>query len=120
QTGIALLITIASACALNWGYLAEHSAASRLPPLTIRRPLHSLRMLLSNRLWLMGFASECTGWGLYVLAVALAPLSLVQAASAGGIGVLAFFVARITGVRLGFKERLGVLTSILGLFLLGI
>jgi len=120
RTALGLALTLLSACLINWGYLTEHAAASRLPPLTPRRPLYSLRLLLGSRLWLTGFAAETGGFGLYVGAVALAPLALVQAVAAGGIGVLAFLVARTTGTRLDARERLGVVVAIAGLALLGI
>ncbi len=119
QLAVALVITIASACLLNWGYLTEHAAASTLPPLSVKHPLRTARLLLASRRWLIGFASEVAGWGLYVLALALAPLSLVQAASAGGIGVLAILVGRFGHGKLKRRERLGVAVSILGLALLG-
>jgi hypothetical protein len=120
QTGIALLLTLVSACAINWGYLTEHRAASALPSLSPRRPLRSLRMLLASRRWLIGFASESGGFILYVVAVALAPLALVQAVAAGGIGVLALLVARTSGSRLDPRERFGVTVAIGGLALLGV
>ncbi len=120
QLSLALVITIASACLLNWGYLTEHSAASSLPPVSIKRPLHAVRLLLASRRWLTGFLAEVAGWLLYVLALALAPLSLVQAASAGGIGVLAFLVGRPGMVRLARRERIGVGVAITGLGLLGL
>ena len=120
QLSLALVITIASACLLNWGYLTEHSAASSLPAVSIKRPLHAVRVLLASRRWLTGFLAEVAGWLLYVLALALAPLSLVQAASAGGIGVLAFLVGRPGMVRLARRERIGVGVAITGLGLLGL
>src|SRR5262249_13842898 len=98
----------------------EHRAASELPPLSPRRPLHSLRLLLENPRWLMGFLCEGTAWGLYVVALALAPLALVQAVSAGGIGILAYLVTRATGCSLGKRELIGVAGASLGLALLGI
>jgi hypothetical protein len=116
---VALVLTLASACALNWGYLTEHGAASKLPPLQVRRPLRSLRLLLGSRDWLLGFLWETTGFALYVAALALAPLALVQAVAAGGIGVLALLAARATGVRLERRERIAVGISIGGLALLG-
>jgi len=119
QTGMALLLTLVSACAINWGYLTEHRAASALPPLSPRRPLRSIRILLGSRLWLTGFASESAGFALYVVAVALAPLALVQAVAAGGIGVLALLVSRTSGTRLDRRERVGVTIAIGGLALLG-
>jgi hypothetical protein len=120
QTLLGLGLTLVSACLVNWGYLTEHSAASKLPPISPRAPLRSLRLLLGNRRWLTGFGAETTGFVFYVAAVALAPLALVQAVAAGGIGVLAFLVAQTTDTPLGARERFGVVVAIGGLALLGI
>jgi hypothetical protein len=64
--------------------------------------------------WAVGFLAGIAGWVLYVVALRLAPLSLVQAASAGGIGVLAI------GTRLGRAERFGVAAALGGLVLLAL
>jgi hypothetical protein len=119
QVAFALVITLVSACALNAGYLIEHSAATKIPRLSFSRPVKSLRMLLQRR-WLLGFAIEALGWGLYVLALALAPLSLVQATAAGGIGILAVMVSRYTGVPLSPVEQLGSVLAVAGLALLAV
>ena len=120
ETAAALIVTLVSACALNVGYLIEHSVASKVPPLTIRRPVRSVRLLLGQRRWLAGFGSEMAGWLLYVAALSLAPLSLVQATAAGGIGILAVMVSHYTGLPLSRLERVGVLVSVTGLCMLGI
>ncbi|HZR96769.1 MAG TPA: hypothetical protein VFA56_13815 [Gaiellaceae bacterium] len=120
QIIVALSATLASACALNVGYLLEHGAVRTLPPLTARRPLHSLRLLLGNRRWLLGFGIEAGGWMLFVVALALAPLSLVQATAAGGIGILAVLSVHVTRVPLSGGERVGVAIAVGGLVLLGI
>jgi hypothetical protein len=120
QTIVALGLTLLSACLINWGYVTEHAAATTLPRLPIREPLRSLRLLLGSRRWLLGFAGESVGFGLYVVAVALAPLALVQAVAAGGIGVLALLVARTTGTPLDARERTGVILAVGGLALLGV
>lgn len=117
---LALAITVVSACLLNLGYLLQHSVASTLPRLSLRRPLVGLRSLLGKRLWLLGIGAETVGWVLYVAALALAPLSLVQATAAGGIGILAIMVSRLTHVSLGLREKVGVTISVAGLALLGI
>ena len=112
----ALALALGSSVALNWGYVAQHGAAAVLPSLSLRRPVFSLRTLFGHRRWLMGFFAGLGGWVLYVAALALAPLSLVQAASAGGIGVLAVLVPD----RLTRTERAGVAVAIAGLVLLAV
>jgi len=120
KLALALVATIASSCALNVGYLLEHSAVGGMPPLSVRSPLGSLRHLLGSRRWLLGFTVEGIGWALYVLALSLAPLSLVQATAAGGIGILALMVSRVTHTPLSRHERIGVGLGVGGLVLLGI
>jgi hypothetical protein len=120
STAVALGLAVLSAMITNLAYLREHDAAASLPVLSIRRPLHSLQMLLGNRSWLIGFAMETTGFLLYAAALALASLALVQSIGAGGIGVLAYVSAHIRGRQLTKREQSGVVVSILGLFALGV
>jgi hypothetical protein len=118
QTALALVLALASTTLTNVAYLREHDAAAALPALSLRRPLHSAEALLTDRSWLIGFALESGGFALYVAALALAPLTLVQSVAAGGIGILAFVSARMTRRRLGRHELAGVLVSMLGLLAL--
>ncbi len=120
QTVIALLLALASTALINVAYLREHDAAAALPALSLRRPLHSAQALLTDRSWLFGFALESAGFALYVAALALAPLTLVQSVAAGGIGILAYASARMSRRRLGRHELAGVLVSMLGLLALAV
>jgi hypothetical protein len=112
---LGLALAIASAAAINGGYYVQHGAATRLPPLTVRRPLRSLALLFRNVPWVAGFFAGIGGWALYVVALKLAPLSIVQAASAGGIALLALLVGRLSRRELG-----GVVVAVAGLVLLGL
>jgi hypothetical protein len=113
-----LLLALVSTLALNWGWVAQHEAASALPPLTLKRPVHSLSLLFRNRVWVIGFFTGIGGWALYVVALALAPLSLVQAVAAGGVGLIAYF-ARARGATLTRAQLAAAGLSLLGLLLLG-
>lgn len=116
-----LVLAAGSAAALNWGFFMQHQEVSTgIPPLSLRRPLASLLALFSNLRWLAGFAIGIAGWGLYIAALRFGPLSLVQAVSAGGVGLLALFVSRISRVPLSHVEWGGVCLSMAGLLLLGI
>jgi hypothetical protein len=120
QTAIALVVALAATGLTNVAYLREHDAAAALPTLSLRRPLHSIEALLTDRSWLVGFALESGGFALYVAALALAPLTLVQSVSAGGIGILAYASARLSRRGLGRYELAGVLLSMLGLLALAV
>jgi len=115
-----LVLAFASAVVINLAYLRQHDAAAGLPALSARHPIHSVGLLLGDRAWLLGFGMESGGFLLYVAALALAPLSLVQSIAAGGIGVLAFFGARRARRRLTRVELVGVLLSVLGLAALAV
>ena len=114
-----LLLALGSAVALNWGWIAQHTAASALPTLAVRHPFASLALLFRNLRWLTGFLVGLVGWALYVGALALAPLSLVQAVAAGSIGVLALLAHR-AGAPLSSRERLAVGVSTIGLLMLAV
>jgi hypothetical protein len=118
STGAGLTLALLSAFALNWGWVAQHGAAATLPPLTLRRPVRGLRALFGDTRWLVGFAVGLAGWVYYVAALALAPLSLVQATSAGGIGILAALAHR-RGDHLRRAQWSAVVVAIGGLGLLG-
>src|SRR2546423_3840597 len=93
QTVVALILALASTTLTNIAYLREHDAAAALPVLSMRRPFQSLRLLLSDRSWLLGFAMESAGFLLYAAALSLASLALVQTIGAGGTGVPAYLSA---------------------------
>jgi len=120
RTAIAIGLAAASTTLTNLAYLREHDAAAALPCLSMRRPLHSLQLLLTDRSWLRGFAMESSGFGLYAAALALGSLALVQSIGAGGLGVLSYVSARVTGRPLGRRHRIGVILSIAGLFALAV
>ena len=101
STAVAIVLAALSTTITSLAYLREHEAAAALPVLSMRRPLHSIRLLLGDRSWLLGFVMESSGFLLYAAALALAPLSLVQSINAGGIGVLAYVSARMARRALG-------------------
>ena len=120
QIALALVLTIVSACGLNLGYLLQHEVASSLPPLSLRRPIASLRSLLVERRWLLGFGIQVGGFVLYVVALALAPLSLVQATAAGGLESSRSWSRGSCTSRWTRLEQVGAAVSVVGLALLGL
>jgi hypothetical protein len=120
STAVGLLAALGSAVALNWGYWAQHGVAAELPRLSLRRPLHSLRLLFGQPRWALGFFVGIGGWVLYVVALRLAPLSLVQAVAAGGVGVLALLAWRLGGARPARLELVALGLALTGLVALAL
>jgi drug/metabolite transporter (DMT)-like permease len=115
-----LFLAFVTAAAFNWSWVAQHTITSRLPRLTLRHPWRSGRLLFGDPRWLFAFMVGICGWALYILALGLAPLSLVQAVSAGGLGLLAVLAQRAEGVPLPRREWVGVGLAVVGLVFLSV
>jgi hypothetical protein len=120
KTAVALILALASTTLTSLAYLREHQAVGTLAALSLKRPLRSARLLIASHAWLAGFAMESGGFALYVTALALAPLALVQSVAAGGIGILAVASARLGRRRLTGLESLGASVSVIGLMFLSL
>ena len=101
---LGLCLALVSAITVNWAYAREHDAAAELPPLSFRHWRESLRELLGARKWVRAFAVETVGFLLYIAALRLAPLALVQAVSASGIAALAVFASHGNVHRLSSRD----------------
>jgi len=117
---LGLVLALVTAAAFNWSWVAQHSITSQLPKLSIRRPWRSLGLLFGHRRWAFAFMVGVVGWVLYVLALRLAPLSLVQTVSAGGLALLAVLAQRAEGAPLPRREWVGVWLAVVGLVFLSV
>jgi hypothetical protein len=115
-----LVLSFLSAIAINWSYSTQHDAVAVMPELSVRRPVEAVRLLLGSRAWLVSFGVESAGWILYLAALRLAPLSLVQGVGAAGIGALAVFSAHGHPGRLPRRQQAAVVAGVVGLLLLAL
>jgi heavy metal translocating P-type ATPase len=120
ETAVGLALAFVSAVVVNWAYSHEHDAAAAMPAFSARQPRRFVGLLMADRRWVRAFAAESAGWSLYVAALRLAPLSLVQAVCASGIAVLALVSVRGKPQRLAVPERLAVIVAFAGLGLLSL
>ena len=115
-----LALAVACAGATSVGFLLKHRGAVLAPPVQIRHPLQSAVSLFRSNWFAIGWAVALGAWALHVGALALAPLSIVQAVLAGGLVFLAVFAERFFGFRLGRRQWVGVLVTAVGLAIIGI
>jgi drug/metabolite transporter (DMT)-like permease len=85
-----------------------------------RHPMRSAAGLFRSKWFAVGLAVALGAWALHVGALALAPLSLVQAVLAGGLVFLAVFAERFFGFQLGGRQWAGVIVTAAGLAIIGL
>jgi drug/metabolite transporter (DMT)-like permease len=119
---LTLGIALALGCALttNLGFLYKHRGACAAPEVDFRRPVTSAKQLFSSKLFAIGMGIAVVSWIFHVAAMAMVPLSVVQAVLAGGIVMLAIMAERALGVRIGRRQWAGLGMTAIGLVLLGV
>src|SRR5205085_4083153 len=86
---IGILLALFCALTTNLGFLYKHRGAVAAPDVTWRHPLRSAVGLFRSKWFAIGFGVSFGAWVLHVGAMALAPLSMVQAVVSGGLVLLA-------------------------------
>jgi drug/metabolite transporter (DMT)-like permease len=113
-------ITLALLCALatNLGFLFKHRGACAAPVVSMRHPVKSAVGLFRSKWFAIGMLVAVGAWILHVAALALAPLSVVQAVISGGLVFLTVIAERWFGCSVGTRQWAGVGLTALGLVLL--
>ena len=115
---LGILLALACAIATQLGFLYKHRGANEAPCVDIRHPLASGASLFRSRWFALGMAVALGAWILHVVALALAPLSVVQAVLSTGVVMLAVLAERVFGFAVGPRQWAGVAMTAAGLVLL--
>jgi hypothetical protein len=117
---LGILLALACAFVANVSLLCKYRGAVASPTVEFGRPLHSIAALFRSRWWTIGFAIGVVAWVLHVAALTLAPLSIVQMTISGGLLLLAWVAQRWFGLKVGWREWLGLALCAIGLGLLAV
>jgi hypothetical protein len=117
---IGILLALACALATNLGFLLKHRGACAAPDVDWLHPLRSGAALFRSKWFAIGMLVAVVAWGFHVAAMAMAPLSLVQAVISGGLVFLTVLAERYFGCCVGRRQWLGVGFTALGLALLAV
>jgi drug/metabolite transporter (DMT)-like permease len=115
---VGILLALLCAFATNVGFLLKHRGARAAPDVSLRHPVRSAVGLFRSKWFAAGMLVAGVAWGFHVFALALAPLSLVQAVIAGGLVFLTVLAERFFGCTVGTRQWAGVGLTALGLVLL--
>ena len=105
---IGLILALGCAAFSGVALLCKHRGALAAPDVAMRSPLRSAAALFRSRWWAIGFGLAPLGWGMHVVALSMAPLSLVQAVIAGGLALLAVPARRWFGLAVGTRDLVGL------------
>jgi len=117
---VGLALALGSALGTNVAFLFKQRGAVLAPPVQAAHPLRSAVGLFRSRWFAVGWAVAVAAWGLHVGALALAPLSVVQAVLSGGLVFLAVLAERYFGFHLGPRQWTGVVITAAGLAVIGV
>jgi drug/metabolite transporter (DMT)-like permease len=115
---LGILLALGCAIATQLGFLYKHRGANEAPQVDIRHPLASGKSLFLSKWFAVGMGIACGAWLLHVVALALAPMSVVQAVLSTGVVMLAVLAERIFGFNVGPRQWAGVAMTATGLLLL--
>jgi drug/metabolite transporter (DMT)-like permease len=115
---IGILLALACAIATQLGFLYKHRGANEAPSVDVRHPLRAFKSLFASKWFALGMAIALGAWLFHVAALALAPMSVVQAVLSTGVVMLAVLAERIFGFDVGPRQWAGVAMTAGGLVLL--
>jgi hypothetical protein len=118
QVGIGLALV--GAVMANFAALLKHRGCQQVPPVRIQAPLQSARRLAASPWFAAGWGIAAAAWLVHIAALSMAPISLVQAALAGGAVSLAVLSQRLFGQAVEPRQWLALLLGGAGLALLAL
>src|SRR3954470_8917564 len=101
---LGIFLALLCALATNLGFLYKHRGACAAADVDWRHPLRSGASLFKSKWFALGMLVAAGAWALHVAAMAMAPLSLVQAVISGGLVFLTVLAERFFGFSVGTRQ----------------
>ena len=117
---LGILVAAVAAFCMNFGIFLAKREVDRLPRLGVHSFGRAIKAFFTSPRWLKSQGIQFMGGGLHVLAIALAPLSVVQPIGAAGVIFLVFLTVAYLGEKAEWIDWVGVSVIVLGLALLGV
>ncbi|MCP3014128.1 hypothetical protein NGM33_12365 [Nocardiopsis dassonvillei] len=112
-----LLVALLSAVVYTVGLTVEQRALHGAESISVNRPLHLARVLLTNPRWVLGCLFAALGSVGLIVSLGLAPVSVAQPAFAAGVACGILVITLVLGERVtrGEYVALGIMPVALGL-----
>ncbi|MGD6745652.1 hypothetical protein ACOKM3_27950 [Streptomyces sp. BH106] len=90
------------------GFVLEKRALTRLPEVSVRRPAHLLRQVVTSPLWLAGSIALASGFGAQLAVYRTLPIAAAQGIFVSGLVILLLLSARLLGEQTSGRERYAI------------
>jgi len=120
QTVLAISLAVAGTIFFNYGAYLMKVAVVKLPQVKLKLKWSVVKAFFSNRQWLMAMGVTLIGAAFYAVAIAMAPVSIVQPIVGAGVALLVYLGIKNLGEKPRRQDLVAIGMSILGVILIGI
>ena len=120
QEVLAISIAVVAALLLNYAIYLQKKAVAALPEVKARLSWATVKAFITNKPWMLAQTVNISGFALYSLALALAPVSIVEPIIASGVVLVAYLAIRNLGEKPRVVDYYAMGASVLGVILLGL
>jgi uncharacterized membrane protein len=115
-----IIIVLIGTVTLNIGFLFQKSEAHKLPNIFVNKSIESFLGFFQCKKWILGTFLTSFGWILFLVAVSLAPISIIAPLNNSGILILALIAIIYFGEKLSLFEWVGFGAILLGVILISL
>jgi len=120
QTILAISLAVAGTVFFNYGAYLMKVAVVNLPQVKLKLKWSVVKAFFSNKPWLIAFGVTLIGAVFYAVAIAMAPVSIIQPIVGAGVALLAYLAIKNLGEKPRRQDLVAIGMSILGVILIGI
>ncbi len=105
---------------MNFGFAFQKTELTNLPAISVKNIKNTITSFLRCKKWLFGTGMTTFGWVLFLIAISLAPISLIAPLSNVGILVIVFLALFHFKEKLLKFEYLAILSILAGVFIISL
>lgn len=117
---LGILLALACAFVANLAFFLKHRGVCEAPAVDVRHPWKTTKALWSSKWFALGMLVAACAWIIHVVALAVAPITVVQMALAAGVVMIGVIADRIFGFEVGVRQWWGLGLTTIGLIVVAL
>ncbi len=120
KESLAIATALVAALLLNWAIYLQKKAVLDLPEVKVKISWTLVKAFITNKPWMLAQIVNVSGFALYSVALALAPVSIVEPIIASGVVLLAYLAIKNLDEKPRRIDYFAMSASVLGVIFLGV